>query len=221
MTLKDKLPDRLKCSPLLTMESDSDIETIAESIVNLSDSDGDFFKKTEKLLLMACLGYLRDWCEPSQRTIGNLISLLDAALPKDNETHTTLDNLFYEMKSGCKRVKSEDGITTLWEPSALSRCDGLTPRDSNGIDASEDFSLTCYEGFRHAATRETRTSIAEMRSACHAALENVYGSEFTDALESGYDLNAESHDCASGSAVLETCDTTRAEQPMNHVKGVR
>lgn len=69
MTLKDKLPDRLKCSPLLTMESDSDIETIAESIVNLSDSDGDFFKKTEKLLLMACLGYLRDWCEPSQRTM--------------------------------------------------------------------------------------------------------------------------------------------------------
>ena len=128
MTLKDKLPDRLKCSPLLTMESDSDIETIAESIVSLSNSDGDFFKKTEKLLLMACLGYLRDWCEPSQRTIGNLISLLDAALPKDNETHTTLDNLFYEMKSGCKRVKSEDGITTLWEPSALSRCDGLTPR---------------------------------------------------------------------------------------------
>lgn len=60
MTLKDKLPDRLKCSPLLTMESDSDIETIAESIVSLSDSDGDFFKKAEKLLLMACLGYLRD-----------------------------------------------------------------------------------------------------------------------------------------------------------------
>lgn len=83
MTLKDKLPDRLKCSPLLTMESDSDIETIAESIVNLSDSDGDFFKKTEKLLLMACLGYLRDWCEPSQRTIGNLISLLDAALHRE------------------------------------------------------------------------------------------------------------------------------------------
>ena len=84
MTLKDKLPDRLKCSPLLTMESDSDIETIAESIVNLSGSDGDFFKKAEKLLLMACLGYLRD------------------------------------------------------------------------------FSLTCYEGFRHAATRETRTSIVTM-----------------------------------------------------------
>lgn len=62
-------------------------------------------------------------------------------------------------------------------------------------------------------------SLAKMQDACHAALENVYGSEFTDALESGYDLNAESHDCASGSAVLETCDTTRAEQPTNHVKG--
>ena len=49
----------------------------------------------------------------------------------------------------------------------------------------------------------------------------IFGTWFTDALESGYDLNAESHDCASGSAVLETCDTTRAEQPTNHVKGVR
>lgn len=159
MTLKDKLPDRLKRAPLLSMESDSDIETIAEAIVSLSNSDGEFWKKAEKLLLMATLGYLRDWCEPTQRTMGNLISLLDAALPKDNETHTTLDNLFYEMKSGCKRVKSEDGITTLWEPSALSRNDGLTPRETNGIDVSEDFSLTCYEGFRHAATRETRTGI--------------------------------------------------------------
>lgn len=117
MTLKDKLPDRLKCSPLLTMESDSDIETIAESIVNLSDSDGDFFKKTEKLLLMAALGYLRDWC------------------------------------------------------------DGLTPRDSNGIDVSEDFSLTCYEGFRHAATRETRTSIVTTLLLVLEAVEkeDVYG----------------------------------------------
>ena len=159
MTLKDKLPDRLKCDPLLAMESDSDIETIAEAIVSLSDSDGEFFKKAETLLLMATLGYLRDWCVPSQRTMGNLISLLDAALAKDNETYTTLDNLFYEMKSGCKRVQSEDGITTLWEPSALSRGDGLTPRDTNGIDVSEDFSLTCYEGFHRMATRDTRTGI--------------------------------------------------------------
>lgn len=80
MTLKDKLPDRLKCSPLLTMESDSDIETIAESIVNLSDSDGDFFKKTEKLLLMACLGYLRDWCKPSQRTMNSPMACLNLVL---------------------------------------------------------------------------------------------------------------------------------------------
>ena len=64
-------------------------------------------------------------------------------------------------------------------------------------------------------------SLAEVRDTCRAALENVYGSEFTDALESGYDLNAESHDCASGSAVLETCDANCAEQPTNHVKGVR
>ena len=65
----------------------------------------------------------------------------------------------HDMLRAMRKHIRENGITTLWEPSALSRCDGLTPRDSNGIDVSEDFSLTCYEGFRHAATRETRTSI--------------------------------------------------------------
>ena len=41
MTLKDKLPDRLKCSPLLTMESDSDIETIAECLGNRNVANRD------------------------------------------------------------------------------------------------------------------------------------------------------------------------------------
>jgi len=160
MTLKGQIAGQAEnCSPLLTMESDSDIETIAEAIVNLSDSDGDFFKKTEKSSSDGLPWIFKGWCEPSQRTIGKPHLPPRCRPAKDNETHTTLDNLFYEMKSGCKRVKSEDGITTLWEPSALSRSDGITPRDSNGIDVSEDFRSPDYEGFRHAVTRETRTSI--------------------------------------------------------------
>lgn len=87
-------------------------------------------------------------------------------------------------------------------------------RGNDSEKSGIEFSFDAFASADH-------SSLAEMRGACHAALENVYGSEFTDALESGYDLNAESHDCASGSAVLETCDTTRAEQPMNHAKGVR
>lgn len=36
-----------------------------------------------------------------------------------------------------------------------------------------------------------------------------------------YDMTTSAPDRPSGSAVLETCDTTHAEQPMNHAKGVR
>ena len=66
------------------------------------------------------------------------------------------------MKSGCKRVKSEDGITT---PSG-----SLPPFPGATVSLRAiPMVLMCpyraplrspaYEGFRHAATRETRTSI--------------------------------------------------------------
>ena len=80
---------RLKCSPASYHGIGQRYRVHSRSIVNLSDSQmGDFFKKTEKLLLMACLGYLKGLVQAtSQRTIGNLISLLDAALPKDSEPY--------------------------------------------------------------------------------------------------------------------------------------
>lgn len=158
--LKEKLPKRLKEAPIAHMESDSDIETIADAIVSLTNEDGEFFKQAEKLLIMASLGYLRDWCKTEQKTMGNLISLLDASLMRDNERMSTLDNLFYEIESGCRRVKAEDGITTLWEPSALTRNDGLTPRDLNGIDPEEDFALGTYTRFTQMTSKETRGKIA-------------------------------------------------------------
>lgn len=157
------------------MESDSDIETIADAIVSLAGEEGGFFKQAQKFLLMACLSYLRDWCEPSQRTFGNLVSLLDASLPKDKEKHTTLDNLFYEIQSGVKRVKAADGITTLWEPSALERNDGLIPRDTNGIDVSEDVSLSRYDAFCHMVTVETKGQIALPLLLVLDGEEGIYG----------------------------------------------
>ncbi len=66
------------------------------------------------------------------------------------------------------------------------------------------------------------SSLAEMRGACHAALENVYGSEVHRCL--GKRLRPEHRNPTTAlpeAPCSKTCDTTRAEQPMNHVKGVR
>lgn len=162
----DYLPERLAGNPLQSMKSDSDIEAIAEAVINASslrdecDSDS-FFKATAKQLLSACLGYLRDWCSPEQRTMSNLSALLRAAVPSEpGHSDTNLGNLFYEIESGCKRVVSADGITTCWEPTVLERNDGTCPRDTNGIRPEDDFCLGCYKRFVQGASPSTRTAIA-------------------------------------------------------------
>lgn len=84
--MNEYLPERLAANPLQAMESDSDIEAIADAVISASvlrdECDGDAaFKKSARQLLYACLGYLRDWCSLEQRTVGNLKALLDAACP--------------------------------------------------------------------------------------------------------------------------------------------
>lgn len=146
MLLNRKLPLPLCDSPLTQMESDSDIAAICDALLSLSDAYFGNEKKIVSHLLMACLGYLRDWCHPSQQTMENLTVLLKAAQMKDGES--PLDNLFSEMQSDCKKKSTSQESTPAWEPSALKRKDGLTPRDTNGIDATEDFSLSQYLLFR-------------------------------------------------------------------------
>lgn len=151
--MNEYLPERLAANPLQAMESDSDIEAIADAVISASvlrdECDGDAaFKKSARQLLYACLGYLRDWCSLEQRTVGNLKALLDAACPSaPGSAATDLGDLFYEIESGCKRVISADGITMSWEPTALERNDGTCPRDTNGIRPEDDFCLGCYKRF--------------------------------------------------------------------------
>ena len=62
--MNDYLPERLATNPLQAMESDSDIEAIADAVISASvlrdECDGDAaFKKSARQLLYACLGYLR------------------------------------------------------------------------------------------------------------------------------------------------------------------
>ena len=119
--MNEYLPERLAANPLQAMESDSDIEAIADAVISASvlrdECDGDAaFKNSARQLLYACLGYLRDWCSYEQRTVGNLKALLDAAHPSaPGSAATDLGDLFYEIESGCKRVISADGITMSWE----------------------------------------------------------------------------------------------------------
>lgn len=183
--MNDYLPERLATNPLQAMESDSDIEAIADAVISASvlrdECDGDAaFKKSARQLLYACLGYLRDWCSLEQRTVGNLKALLDAARPSSSgSTVTDLGDLFYEIESGCKRVISADGITMSWEPTALERNDGTCPRDTNGIRPEDDFCLGCYKRFAQGTAPTTRASIAVSLS---RALPGREGS-LTDALK--------------------------------------
>ena len=185
--MNEYLPERLAANPLQTMESDSDIEAIADAVISASvlrdESDSDIeaiadavisasvlrdecdgdaaFKNSARQLLYACLGYLRDWCSYEQRTVGNLKALLDAAHPSaPGSAATDLGDLFYEIESGCKRVISADGITMSWEPTALERNDGTCPRDTNGIRPEDDFCLGCYKRFAQGTAPTTRASIA-------------------------------------------------------------
>ena len=157
--MNEYLPERLAANPLQAMESDSDIEAIADAVISASvlrdECDGDAaFKKSARQLLYACLGYLRDWCSLEQRTVGNLKALLDAVRPSaPGSAATDLGDLFYEIESGCKRVISADGITMSWEPTALERNDGTCPRDTNGIRPEDDFCLGATSASRRAPRR--------------------------------------------------------------------
>lgn len=171
-TFTEKLPERLRVNPLHNMASDSDLEAIADAILAAqTDNQNDpFWTGAGKMLLLACLGYLRDWCSLEQRTLDNLAALISAAVCENPVSYSDLDNLFYQMKSGCKRVTSTDGITTDWEVSDLERNDGLCPRDTNGIQPSEDYALGCYEHFAMSCAPSTRSNVATMVSAILAQI---------------------------------------------------
>lgn len=161
--LTERLPERLRDSPLATMRSDSDLDAIADAVAATAfTGDEPLFKATGKHLLLACLGYLRDWCEPEQRTMESLGTLLAGALPAPGGDgyRTALGDLFYEIESGCRRVPGTDGEADSWEPTGLVRADGISPRDTNGIRPADDFSLGCYRRFVRSASPATRTSVA-------------------------------------------------------------
>lgn len=160
----DHLPARLTQDPLRSMWHDSDIEAIAESIIAVSQIDPKenhpLFETAARHLLAACLGYLRDWCRPDQRTFGNLDALLESALmPVPGLSETKLDNLFFEIESGCRRVPAKNGLSIDWLPSPLQRRDGLYPRDSNGICPEEDYSLGHYHQFAQSTAPGSRAVI--------------------------------------------------------------
>lgn len=139
--MNEYLPERLATNPLQAMESDSDIEAIADAVISAS--------------------VLRDECDGDAAFKKSARQLLDAARPSSSgSTVTDLGDLFYEIESGCKRVISADGITMSWEPTALERNDGTCPRDTNGIRPEDDFCLGCYKRFAQGTAPTTRASIA-------------------------------------------------------------
>lgn len=157
--LKDRLPTRLSPDPIGRMRTDSDLEVIADAVVGCGaapDEDASLLlSANEKWLVLACLGYLRDWCQPAQRTLPNLNALLRASLAKADTGRSDLDGLFHEIKSGCSR--NADGT---WGVSQLVRNDGLRPGDTNGVRPSDDYALLNYDKFARSAPPRMRASAA-------------------------------------------------------------
>lgn len=157
--MNEYLPERLAANPLQAMESDSDIEAIADAVISASvlrdECDGDAaFKNSARQLLYACLGYLRDWCSYEQRTVGNLKALLDAAHPSaPGSAATDLSRSF-----GTGNATGDSDWS--WEPTNLKRnSDGMRPADCGGLSPDEDFALMNYKNFKVAAGKTLKSII--------------------------------------------------------------
>lgn len=85
--MNDYLPERLATNPLQAMESDSDIEAIADAVISASvlrdECDGDAaFKKSARQLLYACLGCYKRFAQGTAPTTRASIAVsLSRALP--------------------------------------------------------------------------------------------------------------------------------------------
>lgn len=161
-SLKDRLPARLAADPIGSMRTESDLGAVADAIVEEAlgprHDEYPLWESSGRWLTLACLGYLRDWCPSEGRSTQGLLRLLRLSLPDGVRGASGLDDLFGQIRTGCSR--SAGGTTTSWEASNLVRNDGRRPRDTNGIQPSEDYALRNYELFTRSAALPTRVDVS-------------------------------------------------------------
>lgn len=106
INLKD-FDSSMKYNPLSYMRKGKDILKLVNVLMKNTEGEGaqkgeDFWIKAEQLFYNALFAYLFYECEPEERTIPNLINLVDHAKAKedDEEYKSPLDMLFEELETG-------------------------------------------------------------------------------------------------------------------------
>jgi len=176
-------------NPFYYARKDSEVLVLAEGIIANTTGEGTqagekFWLDAERLLYIALLGYLRDWC-PSCYTWSGLIKLLSFAEAKEeNENYmSSLDYIFNEIETGLRRLKKEEDNDAWgrreekaarpfrsretgfeWVASDKHRAsDNRCPGDidpstgKRGILEHEDFALEMYKAFKVAAGKTLKS----------------------------------------------------------------
>ena len=106
-------PDRsLVYNPLHYVKTDLEVQSFAGLLISMTtppkSSSGDpFWEKSEKMLYMALIAFMRDYLPEEDYHIGSLLKLLSMAkVQESNENYQSpLDLLFEEIATGTRRVE--------------------------------------------------------------------------------------------------------------------
>lgn len=174
----------LHYNPLAYVKTDQDILKFVNCLIkNTTPSDSSksdpFWEKSEQLLYIALISFLRDWMAPKDYNLSSLITLLDMAEAKEENENfmSPLDLLFKQIEDGGKWVKKADKNTVSnieafsrkvkntesrleWVQSAYKHnSTGVRPADKGGLTVEEDFSLNYYKKFKVAAGKTLKSII--------------------------------------------------------------
>ena len=186
----DALFDQSLCyNPLAYVRTDAQILSFVNCLIANTNgkkegSNDPFWENSEKLLYVALIAFLRDWMDPRDYTLPNLLYLLSLAEAKEDaeDYESPLDLLFKQIETG-KRYRPNDGFEQKgartydesarmlrpvaegsgdwsWVPSRFRRnSDGASPAELGGIDPTDDFALSNYKAFKTAAGKTLKSII--------------------------------------------------------------
>ena len=150
-------------NPLKYVKTDADILRFVECLIkNTKGDDGNggtadpFWENAERLLYMALIAYLRDWCAPSDYTLNGLLTLLALAKAKeeDEDYKSPLDCLYEEVRTGRRLVARAHG------PRPAKAASAASVEETEFASETSTFEWT-DSNLRHRPTGRLRTVLKE------------------------------------------------------------
>lgn len=196
-------------NPLAYVKTDSDILSFVNCLIantnGKKESGGDkFWEDSERLLYIALIAFLRDWCADKFYSLDGLLTLLSMAEARENDENfkSPLDLLFLQIETGMKYIKKDSapaapasaklsrdvmwgasaqgGSTYTKIPSKFKRkSDGVCPYEKGGLSPNDDYALLNYNMFKVAAGKTLKSIIIS----CNVRLSKIAIREVRDLLK--------------------------------------